>query len=76
MGGAKDLHGHVVSIAAGTEDHERNDNPLANVNPTFTWARLAQRIPVRIGLDEVPPGTALVAGQTATVTVLPRDGSS
>jgi multidrug resistance efflux pump len=37
---------------------------LASVNPTFSWVRLAQRIPVRIELDDVPP---LVAGRTATV---------
>jgi RND family efflux transporter MFP subunit len=69
MGGGE-LRGHVQSIAAGIEDRERSDGLLANVNPTFTWVRLAQRIPVRVALDEVPEGTSLVAGRTATVTVL------
>jgi multidrug resistance efflux pump len=41
------------------------------VNPTFNWVRLAQRIPVRIALDPLPAGVRLVAGQTATVKVLP-----
>jgi multidrug resistance efflux pump len=44
---------------------------LPNVNPTFNWVRLAQRIPVRIALDPVPANVRLVAGQTATVKVLP-----
>jgi multidrug resistance efflux pump len=33
--------------------------------------RLAQRVPVRIALDHVPPSIRLVAGQTATVQVNP-----
>jgi multidrug resistance efflux pump len=41
------------------------------VNPTFNWVRLAQRIPVRIALDPLPASVRLVAGQTATVKVLP-----
>jgi multidrug resistance efflux pump len=42
------------------------------VNPIFTWVRLAQRIPVRIQIDKVPDGIALVAGMTATVQIDPR----
>lgn len=73
MGQAQVLHGHVESIAAGIEDRERADstNLLANVNPTFNWVRLAQRVPVRVKLDEVPADVALVAGRTATVAVEP-----
>jgi multidrug resistance efflux pump len=52
------------------------DNPesrklLADVNPTFNWVRLAQRVPVRIRNDEVPDGLILAAGTTCTVTVTP-----
>ncbi len=39
--------------------------------PTFNWVRLAQRIPVRVALDPLPDNVRLVAGQTATVQVLP-----
>ena len=46
----------------------RNDL-IANVNPTFSWVRLAQRIPVRIAIDDVPKGITLSAGMTATVVV-------
>jgi multidrug resistance efflux pump len=72
MGEALVLHGHVVSIAAGIEDRERSPsgNLLANVNPTFSWVRLAQRVPVRIVLDAVPAYVRLIAGRTATVTIL------
>jgi multidrug resistance efflux pump len=67
------LTGHVQSVAGGIEDRERSagSSLLANVNPTFSWVRLAQRIPVRIALDPVPPGVALVSGRTATVEITP-----
>ncbi|WP_336489241.1 HlyD family secretion protein [Methylobacterium nigriterrae] len=73
MGEAVPLHGHVESIAGGIEDRERGAGAtlLANVNPTFAWVRLAQRVPVRITLDAVPDELRLVAGRTATVTVEP-----
>jgi len=66
------IEGHVQSIAGGIADRERQDSAdlLANVNPTFSWVRLAQRIPVRIALDHVPAGMRLVTGRTATVEVV------
>ncbi|QRM53208.1 HlyD family secretion protein [Sinorhizobium sp. BG8] len=72
MGSDTKMKGHVVGIAGGIEDRERSDSAgsLPNVNPTFTWVRLAQRVPVRIALDAVPSGTALVAGRTASVTIV------
>ena len=65
------LTGHVECIARGIYD---SDNPksrdlVADVNPTFNWVRLEQRIPVRIALDEVPEQTLLAAGMTCTVIV-------
>ncbi|MGT2495155.1 HlyD family secretion protein [Cupriavidus basilensis] len=71
MGESGVLHGHVQSIAAGIEDRDRSNgsNLLPNVNPTFNWVRLAQRIPVRIVLDNPPADLRLVAGRTATVSV-------
>lgn len=71
MGQSVDLHGNVESIAAGIEDRERSDGAglLANINPTFTWVRLAQRVPVRIKLDALPPDVRLVVGLTATVQI-------
>ncbi|HMC46448.1 MAG TPA: HlyD family efflux transporter periplasmic adaptor subunit, partial [Caballeronia sp.] len=71
MGETKMLHGHVQSIVAGIEDRDRTQgsNLLPNVNPAFSWVRLAQRIPVRIALDEVPADFRMIAGRTATVSV-------
>lgn len=77
MGERTLLHGHVQSIAAGIEDRDRSNgsNLLPNVNPTFNWVRLAQRVPVRIVLDDVPAEVRLVSGRTATVSVAePRKG--
>jgi RND family efflux transporter MFP subunit len=67
------LHGHVESISRGIYDR---DNPqsrelLADVNPTFNWVRLAQRVPVRIKIDAVPDNVLLSAGTTCTVVVTP-----
>jgi RND family efflux transporter MFP subunit len=72
MGSEKPLKGKVTGIAGGIEDRERSDTTaqLANVTPTFTWVRLAQRVPVRVTLDDLPDGTALVAGRTASVTIV------
>ncbi|WP_158932746.1 HlyD family secretion protein [Acidisphaera sp. S103] len=68
------LRGHVTSIARGitVANAARGQSGLANVNPIFTWVRLAQRVPVRIQLDHVPDGVSLVAGQTASVQIVPR----
>jgi RND family efflux transporter MFP subunit len=71
MGVNAPIKGTVETIAAGIEDRERSSSgtELANVNPTFSWVRLAQRIPVRIRLDQVPDGLRLIAGRTATVAI-------
>lgn len=71
--GGPAIQGHVQGFAAGIADNERRAAPtlLADVNPTFTWVRLAARIPVRIAIDKVPNGTHLVAGMTCTVSITP-----
>jgi len=65
------LQGHVDGISRGITDREDPDGPelLANVNPTFEWVRLAQRIPVRIHIDKVPNGVLISSGMTCTVVV-------
>jgi multidrug resistance efflux pump len=75
MGDAQDIIGHVQSISGGIADDQRGNSPnlLPTVNPTFTWVRLAQRIPVRVHVDHMPPGTRLILGRTATVTIIPSD---
>jgi RND family efflux transporter MFP subunit len=72
MGSSHVLQGKVESVAAGIEDRDRSNGStlLANVNPTFNWVRLAQRVPVRIALIRADERGELVAGATATVAVL------
>ncbi|KJV33381.1 membrane protein [Aquitalea magnusonii] len=76
MGQSHKLRGHVQSIAAGIEDRDRSNGAslLPNVNPTFNWVRLAQRIPVRVTLDEIPADFRMIAGRTATVAVVSSKG--
>lgn len=76
MAGGVKLKGTITGIARGITDR---DNPtggdlLADVNPTFNWVRLAQRVPVRIAIDDasLPPGTLIAAGMTATIEVRPH----
>ena len=75
MGEDAPIRGHISSISPAIEDRERGPSAtmLPNVNPTFSWVRLAQRIPVRIALDKVPHGLALIVGRTASVTALEED---
>ncbi|WP_110684882.1 efflux RND transporter periplasmic adaptor subunit [Salinicola aestuarinus] len=65
------IWGHVDSYARGISDGSlgNQNSGLANVNASFDWVRLSQRIPVRIALDDIPEGTKLSAGLTATVYV-------
>lgn len=74
MGYHQIIRGHVGSIARGINvaNAQPNGQGLANVNPIFTWVRLAQRIPVRIHIDQVPEGVVLAAGMTATVQIDPH----
>jgi len=69
MGYTPILTGHIDTIARGIND--RNSSPdglgLQDVNPVFTWVRLAQRIPVRIHIDQVPDGVILAAGTTCSI---------
>nr|WP_315252825.1 efflux RND transporter periplasmic adaptor subunit [uncultured Duganella sp.] len=71
MSGAAQLQGHIESIARGITDRDANlgRELLADVNPTFNWVRLAQRVPVRIHIDDKPKDLELVAGTTCTVVI-------
>jgi multidrug resistance efflux pump len=65
------VQGHVESIARAISvaNAQPNGQGVATVNPIFTWVRLAQRIPVRVHIDEVPPDVVLAAAMTATVEI-------
>lgn len=75
MGYAKPIRGHLATVTRGisVSDAAPGTQGLPNVDAVYTWVRLAQRVPVRIAIDDVPPGVPLVSGTTATVTV--RDPS-
>jgi multidrug resistance efflux pump len=74
MGHDQIVRGHVDSIARAINvaNAQPNNQGVATVNPIFTWVRLAQRIPVRIHIDAVPPNVVLSAGMTATVEIHDR----
>ena len=78
MGSTQVLRCDVSSLARGIEvlNAQPDAAGLPKVNPIFTWVRLAQRVPVRIHIDEYPKDVPLVAGMTATVEVTPRPGSA
>jgi multidrug resistance efflux pump len=71
MDGSPALQGTVFGIARGITDQDNKDGPelLSSVNPTFTWVRLAQRIPVTVHLTHVPTGVLVSAGMTCTVII-------
>jgi len=71
MDGSPALQGTVSGISKGITDQDNKDGRelLSSINPTFTWVRLAQRIPVRIHITHVPPGVLISAGMTCTVVI-------
>ena len=70
------IEGTVDSLGWGIaqQDGSTGFELLPNVSPTFEWIRLAQRVPVRIHLADVPEGVALRVGTTASVLV--KSGTS
>jgi len=71
MGYALPIVGHVTTVTRGVSvsNAATGAQGLPNVDPVYTWVTLAQRVPVRIAIDEVPQGVPLVSGTTATVTI-------
>jgi multidrug resistance efflux pump len=74
MGYHQVVHGYVSGVARAIDvlNAQPDSAGLASVNPIFTWVRLAQRVPVRVHIDQVPDGVRLVAGMTATVQIDPQ----
>lgn len=72
MAGNVVIEGRVQGVSRGiAEAGVDRVGLLADINPNFTWVRLAQRVPVRIALGKIPPDVRLIAGLTATVTMTP-----
>ena len=78
MGYSQIVRGDVASVARGinVSNAKPDQMGLATVDPIFTWVRLAQRVPVRIRVDQVPEGVHLVAGMTATVQIGERSAAA
>ena len=73
----KPLSGEIESFGrAISPPHVAQVEGLAGlvpqIEPTFDWVRLAQRVPVRVKITQVPDGVDLIAGITATVAIQPR----
>lgn len=71
MGYSAPIVGRVETVTRGisVSNAAAGAQGLPNVDPIYTWVRLAQRVPVRIAIEEVPNGVPLVSGMTATVTI-------
>ena len=71
MGYTQPILGHVKTVTRGVSvsNAAAGTQGLPNVDPIYTWVRLAQRVPVRLAIDTVPAGVPLVSGMTATVTI-------
>jgi multidrug resistance efflux pump len=77
VGYGKPILGHVETVTRGVSvsNAAAGTQGLPNVDPIYTWVRLAQRVPVRVAIDTVPPDVPLVSGMTATVTIREPDAS-
>src|SRR5260221_12980781 len=71
MGYRDPIVGRIQTVTRGisVSNATPSTQGLPNVDPVYTWVRLAQRGPVRIRITDVPPGIPLVSGMTATVTI-------
>ncbi|GGZ06413.1 efflux RND transporter periplasmic adaptor subunit [Shewanella fodinae] len=71
MGIEQMLPGRVVSIGRGITDANQQVDAqgLPSVEPSFSWVRLAQRIPVRIAFEQLPQNLVLAAGMTGSIEV-------
>jgi RND family efflux transporter MFP subunit len=71
MGYRDPIVGRIQTVTRGisVSNATPSTQGLPNVDPVYTWVRLAQRVPVRIKITDVPPGIPLVSGMTATVTI-------
>lgn len=76
MGYRDPILGRVESVTRGisVSNAAPSTQGLPSVDPVYTWVRLAQRVPVRVRITDVPAGVPLVSGMTVTVTI--RDAQS
>lgn len=67
----RELGGVVESIGRAIYDQsvENGSGLVPDIKPNVPWVRLAQRVPVRIRLTNVPADLPLVAGTTVTISL-------
>lgn len=70
LGSTKVIKGTVDSVAAGVTNASSSSDAkgMATIDSNLEWVRLAQRVPVRIRLDQ-QQGNLWPAGTTATVII-------
>ncbi|CAH8187771.1 hypothetical protein VAEKB19_1160001 [Vibrio aestuarianus] len=66
------LEGEIERLGYGVakQDGTTGANLLPNINPNFQWIRLAQRIPIKVKLNNIPEGLQLRVGMTASVKII------
>lgn len=70
MAGNVVLDGVVEGLSRAIANPDDARGLLADVNPQFSWIRLAQRIPVRVKLGTLPKGVRLSSGMSATIIIM------
>jgi multidrug resistance efflux pump len=70
INGVVDSIGYAIN-PPNIADTEGTSNLIPQVEPTFDWVRLPQRVPVRINLESVPDDVQLISGMTASVAIRP-----
>lgn len=78
MGFDQVIPGRVASIGRGIADtnQQADAQGLPSVEPVFSWVRLAQRIPVRVEIEQLPHNVVLAAGMTGSIEVATSGGDS
>jgi p-hydroxybenzoic acid efflux pump subunit AaeA len=71
LGSNRIMHGTVDSVAAAVTNSSSSaaTNGLATIDSNLEWVRLAQRVPVKIVLDDADQQHPYPAGTTATVVI-------
>lgn len=78
LGSNRIMHGTVDSLAAAVNNSSSTPNSkgLASIDSNLEWVRLAQRVPVKIILDEKDQQHSYPAGTTATVVITGKNDRS
>lgn len=69
-GNNHELKGKVQSIGRAIDDNNSTTGSqlLENIQPNYPWVRLAQRVPIKISLNDTQ-GVTLIPGTTCTVFI-------